>query len=528
LCHKTNGIIIINNINSGITRRCSVATTDEFLLNISPPHNRCLFVLCPLRQQQQQGNTKQNIKQRRCYISSLHSTSKVDADEFDTFMDELSVEDEQQPTTTTNSATQVDNIPSHFINRERETPVGIGGKDGFVYDVNKLKRNLVQESITGCKQELLVLLGDGRQSESTISSSSSTSKSNEDGKQKVVVPPRWRRDRDDLIEERLAALVQANPVSTTTDSNLLDGEWSFAFATNEVSTILDTSRFLLSKTKRIEDDDDNVNEKKEVTARGGPWSFRAGKTENPFRSSTRQIYLENLDIRENAHIIDETRVLGGLFQISQRYDVYGLTRTAIDLDLVESESNLFGICTNSEDKDDFKGTKKGEPLEIQIIYLDNDLCICTTGLGLSGPLHVYTKSDLWVTGGAKRKLRLIGKTLSWISQMQSPLRIRQRLVNIFTKKNTKAVLKANPDLQAINIGELETNEDQVWDGEDDPFMHLSAGERMEVMKSMTLQDIYQSASERKEQNKQQRRINKYLKGKWQGEKGKFNRPDSRE
>jgi len=483
--------------------------------------------LCPLRQQQQQGNTKQNIKQRRCYISSLHSTSKVDADEFDTFMDELSVEDEQQQQSTTTTATQVDNIPSHFINRERETPVGIGGKDGFVYDVNKLKRNLVQESITGCKQELLVLLGDGRQSESTISSSSSASKENEDGKQKAVVPPRWRRDRDDLIEERLAALVQANPVSTTTDSNLLDGEWSFAFATNEASTILDTSRFLLSKTKRIEDDDDNVNKKKEVTARGGPWSFRAGKTENPFRSSTRQIYLENLDIRENAHIIDETRVLGGLFRISQRYDVYGLTRTAIDLDLVESESYLFGICTNGEDNDDFKGTKKGEPLEIQIIYLDNDLCICTTGLGLSGPLHVYTKSDLWVTGGAKRKLRLVGKTLSWISQMQSPLRIRQRMVNI-TKKNTKAVLKANPDLQAINIGELETNEVQVWDGEDDPFMHLSAGERMEVMKSMTLQDIYQSASKRKEQNKQQRRINKYLKGKWQGEKGKFNRPDSRE
>ena len=491
-------------------------------------HRHTIVSLCPLRLQPQLGNTRQNIKQRRCYISSLYSTSKVDADEFDIFMDEISVEDEQQQqqqsTTTTNSATQVDNIPSHFINRERETAVGIGGKDGFVYDVNKLKRNLVQESIRGCKQELLVLLGDGRQSESTISSSSSASKSNEDGKEKVVVPPRWRRDRDDLIEERLAALVQANPVSTTTDSNLLDGEWSFAFATNEASTILDTSRFLLSKTKRIEEDDD-VNKKKEATARGGPWSFRAGKTENPFRSSTRQIYLENLDIRENAHIIDETRVLGGLFQISQRYDVYGLTRTAIDLDLVESESNLFGVCTNNEDKDDFKGTKKGEPLEIQIIYLDNDLCICTTGLGLSGPLHVYTKSDLWVTGGAKRKLRLIGKTLSWISQMQSPLRIRQRLVNVFTKNNTKAVLKANPDLQAINIGELETNEDQVWDGEDDPFMHLSAGERMEVMKSMTLQDIYQSASERKEQNKQQSRINKYLKGKWQGERGKFNRPE---
>jgi hypothetical protein len=44
--------------------------------------------------------------------------------------------------------------------------------------------------VRGCKQELLVLLGDGRQYS--------------DG----VLAPRWRRDRDDLIEERLSALVQ--------------------------------------------------------------------------------------------------------------------------------------------------------------------------------------------------------------------------------------------------------------------------------------------------------------------------------
>jgi hypothetical protein len=56
--------------------------------------------------------------------------------------------------------------------------------------VNALKRNLVQESVRGCKQELLVLLGDGRQHSDK------------------VLAPRWRRDRDDLIEERLSALVQ--------------------------------------------------------------------------------------------------------------------------------------------------------------------------------------------------------------------------------------------------------------------------------------------------------------------------------
>ena len=117
--------------------------------------------------------------------------------------------------------------------------------------------------------------------------------------------------------------------------------------------------------------------------------------------------MENLTGDENAHIIDETRVLGGLFRISRRYDVYGLTRTAVDLDLTESESSLFGMCISSESREDFTGTKQGEPLEIQVIYLDNDLCICTTGMGLDGPLHVYTKSDLWVSGGVKRKVSQI-------------------------------------------------------------------------------------------------------------------------
>ena len=209
--------------------------------------------------------------------------------------------------------------------------------------------------------------------------------------------------------------MKANPVSTTTDSNLLDGEWSFAFATNSASTILDTSRFLLSKTKRVDArtsgentiakrNDSVGNNINAVSVRRCPWRFRSGKTENPFRSSTRQIYLENLEGDENAHIIDTTRVLGGLYQISQRYDVYGLTRTALDLDMTESESTILGLCVKSNSKQDFKGKKQGQPLEIQVLYLDTDLCICTTGAGLDGPLHVYTKSDLWVTGVTKRKV----------------------------------------------------------------------------------------------------------------------------
>lgn len=202
-------------------------------------------------------------------------------------------------------------------------------------------------------------------------------------------------------------------MSTTTDSNLLDGKWSFAFATNSASSILDTSRFLLSKTKRVNDEieGDNKNNNQGASVRGGPWRFRSGKTENPFRSSTRQIFLEDLADDEDAHLIDKTRVFGGLFQISRRYGVFGLTRTALDLDLVESETRIFGLPIKRKSMDDFKGTKYGAPLELQILYLDSDLCICTTGAGLYGPLHVYTKSDLWVTEGAKRKVRDFKKIL---------------------------------------------------------------------------------------------------------------------
>ncbi len=174
----------------------------------------------------------------------------------------------------------------------------------------------------------------------------------------------------------------------------------------------------MSKTKRI---DSSAGDKKAASVRGGPWRFRAGKTDNPFRSSTRQIFLENLEGDENAHIIDETRLLGGLFQSSHRYDVYGLTRTALDLDLTGSESKLFGLRVNSCRRDDFKGTKQGQPLEIQVIYLDTDLCICTTGAGLDGPLHVYTKSDLWVTRGAKRKVSATNYALMFIYKLMAHL-----------------------------------------------------------------------------------------------------------
>ena len=109
--------------------------------------------------------------------------------------------------------------------------------------------------------------------------------------------------------------------------------------------------------------------------------------------------------------------------------------------------------------------------------------------------------------------------------MQSPLRLRQRLITALAKAEEKS-RKAPPGLKAVNIGELDidedgtTKEDPAWDGPDDPFLHLSPGERMEVLRTMSLRDIYQSASERKEQNKKE-------KNPWRGKgANKFKRPDA--
>lgn len=94
------------------------------------------------------------------------------------------------------------------------------------------------------------------------------------------------------------------------------------------------------------------------------------------------------------------------------------------------------------------------------------------------------------------------------------------------EKAKKRSFEIKSDLQAINIGELDmtddgtTAEDVAWDGEDDPFYHLTPGERMEVLRTMSLQDIYKSAVNRKEQNQKRKR------GFGGSRKGTFKRPDA--
>ena len=156
--------------------------------------------------------------------------------------------------------------------------IGIGGKTGknsSNYDVNKLKNNLVQKSIRQFKKELLLLL---------IETESATN-----------------MKRSLKIEEKLAALISANPVATTTDSNLLDGTWELAFATSNA--------VLPQKTEK------------------GDWKLSSNKMDNPLHTFKRSIYLEDLEDDEDPFMYDSIHLFRGIWTVQRFYDIVGVSRS---------------------------------------------------------------------------------------------------------------------------------------------------------------------------------------------------------
>jgi hypothetical protein len=173
--------------------------------------------------------------------------------------------------------------------------IGIGGKTGknsSNYDVNKLKNNLVQKSIRQFKKELLLLL---------IETESATN-----------------MKRSLKIEEKLAALISANPVATTTDSNLLDGTWELAFATSNAVEILDEARFIYSRKK------DNVLPQK---TEKGDWKLSSNKMDNPLHTFKRSIYLEDLEDDEDPFMYDSIQLFRGIWTVQRFYDIVGVSRS---------------------------------------------------------------------------------------------------------------------------------------------------------------------------------------------------------
>jgi len=157
------------------------------------------------------------------------------------------------------------------------------GPNAFSYDVNKVKRNFVQEALAGFKWELFSLLN-------------STS--------------------HESIDERVQNLVEINPVSTTTDSNLLDGRWHLAYSSV------------------------------------------------PVKHTSMVVSLENLPDLEQPHVVEEGR------RRKKFYSVEALTRTTLVLELRQVRWKMGFLKLR-------KNARRREVREIRVEYLDGDLCICT-------------------------------------------------------------------------------------------------------------------------------------------------------
>ena len=186
--------------------------------------------------------------------------------------------------------------PPPYMSQAKNEIVGIGGKTGYNYDVNKLKANLVQKSVKQFKQELLMLL---------IGS--------ELGHHDLKIMKRKS------IEDKIAALVSANPVGTTTDSNLLEGRWEFAFSTNNAKSILEEAQF--PGIKRADD----ILDSDDLAAKRGPWKIARGNIENPLHSLSRSIVLEELDDDESPFLMDVASFYRGFWTVTREYQVIGVS-----------------------------------------------------------------------------------------------------------------------------------------------------------------------------------------------------------
>ncbi len=191
---------------------------------------------------------------------------------------------------------------------------------------------------------------------------------------------------------------KVNPVTTTTDSNILDGDWEFTLAIESTPIIRESLRFALKNpyhtiTKKHQ-------QPSTTTSLGSPFRFKKHQTyENVVRESKRHINLENLQDDEDPYILDSTSYYNGLFRVDTLYKVVGLSRTSVELAVTSMTKYLFDKEIRRKGTDKFAGLT----VTIQFLYLDTDFCIATSSnQGLEGPLHVYTKSNVY---RSRRKVR---------------------------------------------------------------------------------------------------------------------------
>ena len=338
-----------------------------------------------------------------------------------------------------------------------EMIAGIGGLNGTSFDVNRLKRNLLQEVVHSYKQELHSLL-----------------QSFDSTEQEIV--------------EKLSALVQSSPVRTTTDSNLLDGTWALAYRSKHcVVHDLKQRRARLPKRQR------------QRVLQNELASLRKGGKEQLARKFFRTVHLEEDD---DVAIEDTMHWLGPLLKRSERYQVCGLTRQSLE---VKRHSSRWFLLHRLVKQRTMDRTDEDTRQNIQVVYLDVDLCILTNSDdGDNSTFAVYTKNDAWVGHSTQRQVGFVLQAIRYFIFGKLLRKSNESLDEYWWKnRDTDEVNRILQEIRMENSSRLRVlrlgdtgDVDDAWEGKGDPFVHLSADERQRAIKSMNMRQIEIAGNQR--------------------------------
>ena len=443
------------------------------------------------------------------------------------------------------NATNLSSVASADDGKNETTDVpGIGGQGGVVYDVNRLKRNLLQETVAAYKQELYVLLQSPTSTESQIAA-------------------------------KLAALVQGSAVRTTTDSNLLDGTWTLAYQSkytniDELRSLPQTTFYAPKRAKAKQSTTTTVvrleprgrkknagpaNDSSATETTPPPQTKRQGGKEGLF---CRKQWIVQLEAQEddNAHVIDSVIYAGGLLEKVQRSDVRALTRTSFQLQ--KSEGSRWYLFRNNKNNSfpnkKHRGTLTQSNVDsriqrnVRVVYIDNDLAVLSkedtqpesSRKGEATELStflVYTKNPAWIDSKARtqRKVRYAldsfrrrilkrkvgidkeeaGATYTYPTPQEEVNRILQE-INASGNSTSAADTTARARrLRVLKLGDVgswddSSDEDDAWDGQADPFVHLTPDERQEMLKTMNVRQINRASNKQLNLSRRERWLERFL------------------
>ena len=352
-----------------------------------------------------------------------------------------------------------------------QNPSGIGGQGGITYNVNALKRNLLQETVRAYKMELLALL----------QSPSAT---------------------EEVIAEKLAALVQASPVRTTTDSNLLEAggvRWTLCYESKHT-----TVARLKQPYQPLARNSNNDKSRSVAT----PAMRRTGGKEFSFtRAAQRSFHLELVADNEDPHVIDRESYWGGLIRCKRTYAIKSLTRTALKLQLESNERRVLGHRQRYQPPSTL--SRSPNVIDMTIIYCDTDLCIIADPQQRT--YQVYTQADAWESTQLGRKIRFLvasvwNRLTNFGGDGNSNSR-QQRNDRIIREVQThQDLLDEESRLIVWQLGAGD-DDDEAWESQKDPFVHLSADERQKILKAMNVRQVRTMGQEYESYQKRRQLLN---------------------